>query len=264
MSFTRLLRRAALALALTAIGTAAAAVPAMAATTVFAAASLRNALDQVATLYKQKTGKDVAISYAGTSTLAKQIEAGAPADIFFSANMNWMDYVEKRGLIQKDTRRTLLGNKIVLVEPKDSTATIAIAPNMNLSGFLGPDGHLAMANTDSVPAGIYGKAALKTLGVWDSVEPRVVQSDNVRAALAFVARGEVPAGIVYATDAAAEPAVKVVDAFPDDTHPPILYPLAMLTDSKDPDARAFFDFMQSSAARLAYEKQGFSFVAPGS
>ncbi len=231
---------------------------------VFAAASLKNALDDVAAAYKAKTGKTVAISYAGTATLVRQIEQGAPADIFFSADMAWMDYAVDHKLVKPETRRTLLGNQIVLVAPKDSTATIDIAPGMDLAGLLGADGHLAMANVDAVPAGKYGKAALESLGVWNSVSAQVVQSENVRLALAFVARGEAPAGIVYATDAAAEPAVKVIGVFPADSHPPILYPVAMTASSTDPDARAFFDFIQSDAAAPAYRKQGFTIVAPGS
>ncbi len=204
---------------------------------VFAAASLKNALDDVAAAYTEKTGKSVAISYAGTATLAKQIEQGAPADIFFSADVAWMDYAVEHALVEPETRRTLLGNEIVLVVPRDSTAAIAIAPGMDLAGLIGPDGHLAMANVDSVPAGKYGKAALEKLGVWDSVAGDVVQSENVRLALAFVARGEAPAGIVYATDAAAEPTVKVIGTFPADSHKPILYPVAMTAGSTNPDAK---------------------------
>jgi len=229
---------------------------------VFAAASLKNAMDDVTTRYLNQTGKSVTVSYAATSTLAHQIEQGAPADIFFSADEAWMDYVAKRNLIQPDTRRTLLGNQIVLVVPKDSPATIAIGPGMDLAGFLGRDGHLAMANTDAVPAGKYGKAALQSLGVWDSVASHIVQADNVRAALAFVARGEAAAGIVYATDAIAEPGVRVIGPFPDDSHPPIRYPLALTTASTNPDARAFFAFMQSDAAKPVYKKQGFTVLAP--
>ena len=231
---------------------------------VFAAASLKNALDDVAAVYKEKTGKSVAISYAGTATLAKQIEQGAPADIFFSADMAWMDYAVEHALVKPETRRTLLGNELVLVVPRDSTAAITIAPGMDLAGLIGPDGHLAMANVDSVPAGKYGKAALESFGVWDSVAGHVVQSENVRLALAFVARGEAPAGIVYATDAAAEPAVKVIGTFPADSHKPILYPVAMTASSTNPDAKTFFDFLQSDAAVPAYRKQGFTVVAPGS
>ena len=231
---------------------------------VFAAASLKNALDDAVKVYGEKTGKTVLVSYAATSTLAKQIEQAAPADIFFSADMDWMDYVEQRGLICSDTRHTLLGNRIVLVAPKDSSATIAIAPGMDLAALLGADGKLAMANTDAVPAGKYGKAALQHLGAWDGVADRVVQADNVRTALAYVANGEAPLGIVYATDAAVEPAVKVIGAFPDDSHPPILYPVAITTTSTNPDAKAFLDFLLSDAARPAFEKQGFTLVDPGS
>jgi molybdate transport system substrate-binding protein len=231
---------------------------------VFAAASLKDALDDAAALYKQQTGADVTLNYAGSSTLAKQIEQGAPADIFFSADTDWMDYLEERGLIDKDSRVTLLGNAIVLVVPKASDVTIKIAPGMPLAEVLGKDGHLAMANVDSVPAGRYGKAALEHLGVWDAVADKVVQADNVRAALAFVAAGEAPLGIVYATDAAAEPAVRIVDAFPADSHPPIRYPVALTASSQNPDAAAFLDFLTSDTARPAFEKQGFVLVAPGS
>ncbi len=260
MIFGRLLLAAVLAAPVFAV-----ALPASAAEpVVFAAASLKNALDDVAAAYHAKTGKTVAISYAGTATLARQIEQGAPADIFFSADMAWMDYAVEHKLVKPETRRTLLGNEIVLVAPKDSTAKITIAPGMDLAGLLGPDGRLAMANVDSVPAGRYGKASLESLGVWDSIAGRVVQSENVRLALAFVARGEAPAGIVYATDAAAEPAVKVIGVFPADSHKPILYPVAVTASSTNPDAKAFFDFLGSDAAAPAYRKQGFTIVAPGS
>jgi molybdate transport system substrate-binding protein len=260
-----LARRSLLGLALAAA--AAMALPLAAAhaedVTVFAAASLKNALDDVAAAYKAETGKTVVISYAASSALAKQIEEAAPADIFFSADLAWMDYLEERDLIVKDTRHTLLGNEIVLVAPADSAATITVAKGMDLAAALGSDGRLAMANVDSVPAGKYGKAALEWLGVWEAVAPRVVQADNVRAALAFVATGEVPLGIVYQTDANSEPKVKVVGTFPADSHPPILYPAAMTASSTNPEARAFFDYLRSDAAKPAYEKQGFTFVSPG-
>jgi len=231
---------------------------------VFAAASLKNALDDAVKAYREKTGKTVLVSYAATSTLARQIEQAAPADIFFSADMDWMDYVEQRGLIRADTRHTLLGNRIVLIAPKDSSVTIAIVPGMDLAALLGADGRLAMANTDAVPAGKYGKAALQHLGAWDGVAGRVVQADNVRTALAYVASGEAPLGVVYATDAAVEPAVRVVGAFPDDSHPPILYPVAITTASTIPEAQAFLAFLLSDAARPVFEKQGFTLVDPGS
>jgi molybdate transport system substrate-binding protein len=240
------------------------AAPALAADpTVFAAASLKNALDEVAASYTASTGKKVTISYAGSNVLARQIEEGAPADIFFSADLDWMKYVADKNLIKPDSQKTLLGNAIVMVVPKDSSARVDIAKGMDLAGLLGKDGKLAMANVDSVPAGKYGKASLVALGLWDSVSARVVQADNVRAALTFVTRGEAPAGIVYATDAAAEPNVKVLGAFPEDSHPPILYPVA-LTAKAIPEAAAFFDYMKSPAAAPAFRKQGFTVFAPTS
>ena len=220
--------------------------------------------DEVAATYKAETGKSVSINYGASSALAKQIEQAAPADIFFSADLDWMNYLQDRDLIRKETRRTLLGNRLVLVAPHDSTATITLGPGAKLADLLGSDGKLAMANVDSVPAGKYGKAALTKLGIWDAVVARVVQADNVRAALAFVARGEAPVGVVYQTDANAEPAVKVIGTFPEDSHPPILYPVALTSSSKNPDAKAFLDFIQSDKAKAAYEKQGFTFAPPSS
>lgn len=229
-------------------------------TVVFAAASLKNALDDAAARYHETTGRTVLISYAATSTLAKQIEQAAPADIFFSADVAWMDYLAERGLIQTDTRQTLLGNSIVLIAPRDSDASATIAPGFDLAGLLGEDGRLATANVDSVPAGKYAKAALETLGVWDAVADRTVQADNVRAALAFVARGETPLGIVYATDAAVESGVRVVDSFSDDSHPAILYQVALTATSTNPGAKSFLQFLLSPAARPAFEKQGFTVI----
>jgi molybdate transport system substrate-binding protein len=232
--------------------------------TVFAAASLKNALDDVAAAYRAETGKTVVISYAGSNALAKQIGEGAPADIFFSADLAWMDYLEERDLIRNDTRQTLLGNEIVLVAPADSSATITLRPGADVAALLGTDGRLAMANIESVPAGKYGKAALEALGIWPSVADRVVQAENVRAALAFVATGEAPLGIVYQTDAHSEAKVKSIAAFPADSHPPIVYPVAITASSINPDVEAFFDFMRSDKAKPAYEKQGFTVVAPAS
>jgi molybdate transport system substrate-binding protein len=232
------------------------------ATLVFAAASLKNALDAVVDDYSKATGKAVSVSYAGSSMLAKQIEQAAPADIFFSADLDWMDYLQDKNLIATDTRVTLLGNDIVLVAPLDSTVSITIAPGFALHDALA-GGKLAIAQTDSVPAGKYGKAALQSLGVWDSVVGDLAEADNVRAALALVSRGEAPLGIVYATDAKADPGVKVVGTFPEGSHPPILYPVA-LTASAKPDARAFLDYLTSKAARPAFEAEGFRVVAPAS
>lgn len=225
---------------------------------IFAAASLKNALDEIATGWSKETGKPMPkISYAASSALAKQMEQGAPADMFISADLDWMDYVEKKDLIKKDTRFNLLGNKIVLIAPKDSTAKIDAKQGFDLAKALG-GGKLAMANVESVPAGKYGKAALEKLGAWDGVKGSIAQAENVRAALLLVARGEAPIGIVYATDAAAEPNVKIVGEFPADSHAPIIYPAALTKDAKSPDAKAFLDYLKSSKARPAFEKQGFT------
>jgi molybdate transport system substrate-binding protein len=232
------------------------------ATLVFAAASLKNALDAIVDDYQKSTGKAVTVSYAGSSALARQIEQGAPADIFFSADLDWMDHLTSGNFIAADSRVTLLGNDIVLVAPIASDVSVTIAPNFPLAETLG-DGKLAMALTASVPAGKYGKAALESLGVWDSVQPNLVEAENVRAALALVSRGEAALSIVYATDAKADSGVKVVGVFPEDSHPPILYPVA-LTASAKPDARAFLDYLASPAAKPRFEEQGFRVVALGS
>jgi molybdate transport system substrate-binding protein len=230
---------------------------------VFAAASLKNALDDVIAGYTAKTGKTVKASYEASSALAKQIEAAAPADIFFSADLAWMKYLHDKNLVVSETEKSLLGNTIVLVVPKDSTATTTIAPGFDLAAILGADGKLAMANVESVPAGKYGKASLEKLGVWEKVSANVAQADNVRGALAFVAKGEAPAGIVYATDANAEKAVKVIGTFPADSHPAIVYPVALTAASTNPDAKHFLAYLQSPEAKAAYEKQGFTFGAAG-
>lgn len=228
---------------------------------VFAAASLKEALDEVGALWRQETGRTATVSYAASSALARQIEAGAPADLFVSADADWMGYLAERSLVREGTRTDLLGNSLVLVAPAGSDADLAIAPGFPLAEALGPDGRLAMANTSAVPAGKYGKAALDSLGVWQSVEDRVAQAENVRAALALVARGEAPFGIVYGTDAAAEPAVEIVGTFPADSHPPIVYPAAVLADAGSPDAAAFLAFLTSPAARRIFEKRGFTVLA---
>jgi molybdate transport system substrate-binding protein len=188
---------------------------------VFAAASLKNALDDVAAQWQRQAGKKVAISYAGSNSLIRQIELGAPADIFVSADTDWMDYGQQKNLIKPETRTDLLGNRIVLVAPKDSPAKVDLQPGVDLAAAL-KGGRLAMANVDAVPAGKYGKAALEKLGAWDRVKDRIAQAESVRAALVLVARGEAPLGIVYQTDAASEPTVRIVATFPDDTHPPII------------------------------------------
>jgi len=225
--------------------------------TVFAAASLKNALDDAVNHYETKTGVKVVVSYAASSALAKQIEAGAPADIFFSADLDWMNELQKKNLIDVASRQTLLGNTLILIAPKDSTVSLPMEKNLPLLEALGPDGKLAMANVDSVPAGRYGKAALIYLGVWEEVAPRVAQADNVRAALAFVAKRETPLGIVYGTDAKAEREVRVVGTFPEESHPKILYPVALLAGAR-PEARAFLQFLVSPEAVPAFEAQGFT------
>jgi molybdate transport system substrate-binding protein len=228
---------------------------------VFAAASLKDALDAINDEWV-KSGKSKAlISYAASSVLAKQIEQNAPADIFISADLDWMDYLAEKKLIKEDTRVNLLGNTLVLIAPKDSTAQTQIAPGFDLAALLG-DGKLAMANTDSVPAGKYGKAALTKLGVWDSVKNNIAQADNVRAALLLVSRGEAPLGIVYGTDAHADPKVKVIGTFPADTHAPIIYPAAVLAKAQNAGTQGFFDFLKTDAAAKAFEDQGFKVLAP--
>ena len=229
---------------------------------VFAAASMKNALDEVAAQWQRETGKKVVISYAASNTLIRQIEQGAPADIFISADPDWMDYGQRNNLIDAETRSDLLGNRIVLIAPKDAAFTLNITPRFDLAAAL-KGGRLAMGNVDAVPAGKYGKAALETLGAWDGVKDRIAQSDNVRAALLLVSRGEAPLGIVYRTDAAADPTVKIVGTFPEESHPPVIYPVALTRTSTSPDAQAFFAYIRSPAARPAFERQGFTVLGPG-
>ena len=223
---------------------------------VLAAASLKNALDDAAAAWTKQTGKATRISYAASSALAKQIEAGIPADVFISADVPWMDYVAERKLIKPPSRTNFLGNQIVLIAGKDSRIDLRIEKGFGLRAALG-DGLLAMGNVDAVPAGRYGKAALETLGVWASVADRVAQAENARMALILVSRGEAPLGIVYRTDAVSDPAVRIIGAFPDGTHPPIIYPMAVLANSTSPDAQAFVDYLKSPAAWPFFEKQGF-------
>ena len=229
---------------------------------VFAAASLKNALDEVAAHWQRESGKKAAISYAASNTLIKQIEQGAPADIFISADLDWMDYGQQKGLIKPDTRSNLLGNRLVLIAPKDSNISANIQPGFDLAALL-KGGRLAMGNVDAVPAGKYGKAALEKLGAWDGVKDRIAQAESVRAALLLVARGEAPLGIVYQTDAASDPTVKIVGTFPENTHPPIIYPVALTKDATGAEALAFLNFLRSAVARAAFERQGFTVLAPG-
>jgi molybdate transport system substrate-binding protein len=224
---------------------------------VFAAASLRNALDVVTTAWTEGTGKTAVVSYAASSALARQIEAGAPADIFVSADLDWMDYLAAAGLIDPASRRSLLGNRLVLVASGGGAASVAIGPGVDLAGAL-DGGRLAIADPAAVPAGRYAKAALQGLGLWDGVADQLAPTENVRAALALVATGEAPLGIVYATDAVAEPGVTVVGSFPPDSHPPIIYPVARIAASDNPAARDLLGFLVTDAARAAFEAQGFT------
>jgi molybdate transport system substrate-binding protein len=223
---------------------------------VFAAASLKDALDAVAADFEAATGHSVTISYGGSNALAKQIIEGAPADIFLSAAVNWMDEVEKAGLVAEGTRRNLFGNTLVLVAHGKDAAPVEIAAGFDLAGLLG-DGLLSMAMVDSVPAGQYGKSALESLGVWPTVEGKIAQSENVRAALTLVSAGETPLGIVYATDAGADDNVTVVGTFPADSHKPIVYPGALLSGAADAADRAFFEALSSDAAGATFAEKGF-------
>jgi molybdate transport system substrate-binding protein len=227
---------------------------------VFAAASLKNALDEISAQWRQETGKKATLSYAASPALARQIEQGAPADLFISADLDWMDYLQQRNLIKTETRSNLLGNRIVLVAPQAANISVTIAPGFNLGGLLGA-GRLAVADTAAVPAGKYGKATLEALGVWASVQDKLAQTENVRAALLLVSRGEAPLGIVYQTDAAADPNVRIVGVFPENTHPPIVYPVALTAGSKNTDAAALLTYLRSAKAKPLFEKQGFTALA---
>ena len=224
---------------------------------ILAAASLKNALDEASAAWSKETGKATKLSYAASPALAKQIEAGIPADLFISADIPWVDYVAERKLIKPASRFDFLGNEIVLIAGRESKIDLRIAKDFPLRAALG-DGRLAMANIDAVPAGKYGKASLESLGVWASVADRVAQAENVRMALTLVSRGEAPLGIVYRTDAAADPNVRIVDVFPTSSHPPIVYPVALLATSTNPDAEAFVAYLKSPAVRPFFEKQGFT------
>lgn len=224
--------------------------------TVFAAASLKNALDEAGRQYEQRSGNKVINSYAASSALARQIENGAPADLFISADTDWMDHVEKRNLLKPGTRINLLRNEIVLIAPAASAVAVEIKRNFPLARLLG-DNRLAMADPDSVPAGKYGKAALQALGVWPSVANKVARAENVTAALLFVSRAEAPLGIVYRTDAVSDKRVRIVGAFPAGTHPPVVYPAALLGSGKSPNAAKFFKYLKSGSAMEIFRKHGF-------
>lgn len=227
--------------------------------TVFAAASMKNALDDVDAAYTAKTGVKVSASYAASSALAKQIEQGAPADIFVSADTDWMDYAAAKKNIDVPSRVDLLGNSIVLIAPKDSKIdNVTIAQGFDLSKLAG-DGKIATGDVKAVPVGKYAQAALEKLGAWQAAAPKFAMAESVRAALALVARGEAALGIVYSTDAKVEPGVKIVGTFPADSHPPIVYPVAATSTAK-PDAAGYLAFLKTSAAKTIFEKYGFRFL----
>ena len=222
---------------------------------VFAAASLTNALEAIGPLYAKETGQPVKFSFAASSALARQLEAGANADVFVSADIEWMDYAQAHNLIARDTRRDLLGNHLVLIAPKESAVALKIAPGFALAKALG-GGRLATGDPDYVPVGKYARQALTSLGVWNDVADRIARADNARTALAFVARGEAPLGIVYTTDAKIEPGVRVVDTFPGDTHLPITYPVAVTRGAREGAAR-FVAFLRGPAAQGKFSEFGF-------
>jgi molybdate transport system substrate-binding protein len=227
--------------------------------TVFAAASMKNALDEVDAAYTAKTGVKISASYAASSVLAKQIEQGAPADVFVSADTDWMDYAIGKKNINEPTRVNLLGNSIVLIAPKDSKIdNVAIGPGFDLSKLVG-DGKIATGDVKAVPVGKYAQAALEKLGAWQAASPKFAMAESVRAALALVARGEAVLGIVYSTDAKVEPGVKIVGTFPADSHPAIIYPVAATSTAK-PDAAGYLAFLKTQAAKAIFEKYGFAFL----
>jgi molybdate transport system substrate-binding protein len=228
--------------------------------TVFAAASLKNALDDVIHTYQAATGAEVKVSYAASSAIARQIEAGAPADVFISADADWMDELAKKNLIVAASRRDLLTNHLALIAPADSIVKLPIRTGMPLASALGPDGRLALAGPD-VPAGRYGQAALESLGVWPSVKDRLARGENVRATLAFVARGETPLGVVYDTDAKIEPKVRIVGLFPDSSHPRIVYPAALVAGATGRGGANFLAFATSPKASSIFRRYGFVVLA---
>ncbi len=253
-----MLRRAAIALMFALLATP----PAQAqdkTVTMFAAASMKNAIDDINAAFTKATGVRVVTSLAASSALAKQIEQGAPADAFASADLEWMDYVEQKKLIKDGTRVNLLGNKLVLIAPKDSkTDNVTIGPGFDIAKLAG-DGRIAVADVRAVPAGKYAKAALEKLGGWAAAEPKLASAENVRAALALVGRGEAPLGIVYETDAKVEKNVKIVGYFPEDSHPPITYPVALTANAK-PEAAQYLAFLRSGLAKTVFETYGFTFL----
>lgn len=224
---------------------------------VFAAASLTNAINEMGEMYFKKDGVKVLPSFASSSTLAKQIENGAPADIFISADQQWMDYLADRKALVEGTRFNLLGNKLALISPVSSDVKLTIVSGLDLTKYLG-NGRLATGDPDHVPVGKYAKAALEKLGMWSFVADKLARASDVRSALAWVEKGEAPLGIVYSTDAAVTKQVRVVAYFPEDSYPPIVYPAALLKNSSEPKAKDFLNYLKSDDARKVFEKFGFS------
>lgn len=250
-----MIRAAYFCVALVVGGSTAAEIP-MPQVTVLAAVSLTEALEELAASYEQSAHVHLRLSFAASSALARQLEAGADADVYFAADPDWMDYLAERGLIDPASRRDVLGNRLVLVAPASSTLRLRIGRGASLLAALGT-GRLAMGEPDSVPAGRYARAALVRLGVWDSVKTHIAVAENARSALALVAREEAPLGVVYETDARIEPRVRIVDRFADDVHPPIRYPVA-LTPHARREARGFLTFLQTDAARAVFRRYGFT------
>jgi molybdate transport system substrate-binding protein len=231
--------------------------PAAGALTVFAAASLQNAFEDVGRLHEQRGGPAPRFSFSASSLLARQIEQGAPAGVFASADEAWMDHLERRGLLAEGTRRPLLGNRLVLVVPSASPARFELKPGFDLAAMLGRDGRWVTGDPGSVPVGRYAQQALSALGAWEAAQGRLVRAENVRAALAFVERGEAAAGIVYATDAALSSRVRVAAQFPPDSHPPVRYPVAVIRRHDAPAARGFLQRLGSPEAAAVFRRHGF-------
>jgi molybdate transport system substrate-binding protein len=228
--------------------------------TVFGAASLKNAFDNAGKAFTAQTGIEIKASYAASSALARQIESGAPADLFASANLEWMDYLDKKKLIRPETRVNLLNNRLVVVVPKDAKESEIPFTAEGFAKVLGSDGRLATGEVNSVPVGKYAKAACEKLGLWATIQPRLAQADNVRAALALVSRGEAPLGVVYESDAKSDPGVKVVGVFPADSHPQVVYPFAVTSEARGEGAARFLDFLKGAAGRPFFEAQGFTVI----
>jgi molybdate transport system substrate-binding protein len=225
---------------------------------VFAAASMTDALKDVEPLWEKQGGSPIKFSFAASGTLARQMEQGAPANLFISADEQWMNYADQHKLIVASTRRDLLGNTLVLVMPKDSVKPVEISAELDIDKLLGADGRIATGDPASVPAGIYAKQAFTKLGLWDKAQPRIAGADSVRSALLLVSRHEAPVGVVYATDAAVDPGVAVAGTFPEDSHPPIIYPFAVTTAGDTPEARKLLDFLASPPASAIFAKRGFA------